>query len=136
MAINVQVGSVTGLWRFPVKSMRGERLDAAPVTERGLVGDRAYALMDNDTGKVVSAKSVKRFPDLLQCQARFVESPWAGEDLPPVEITLPDGTTVRSDASDVSGMLSTFFQRDVTLARAAPNGGSFQRLTSRLLAAE
>ncbi len=120
MAITVQVGSVTGLWRFPVKSMRGERLDEAHVTEQGLVGDRAYALIDNDTGKVVSAKSVKRFPDLLQCQATFVEPPEAGEDLPPVEITLPDGSTVRSDASDVSGALSTFFQHDVTLARAAP----------------
>ena len=115
MAINAQVGSVTGLWRFPVKSMRGERLEEAHVTERGLVGDRAYALIDNDTGKVVSAKSVKRFPDLLQCQATFVEPPRADEDLPSVAITLPDGSTVRSDASDVSGVLSTFFQHDVTL---------------------
>jgi uncharacterized protein len=68
----------------------------------------------------VSAKSVKRFPDLLQCQATFVEPPGAGEDLPPVEITLPDGRTVRSDTSDISGVLSTFFEHDVTLARAAP----------------
>jgi uncharacterized protein len=121
MAVNAQVGSVTGLWRFPVKSMQGERLDEAHVTEQGLVGDRAYALIDNDTGKVVSAKSVKRFPDLLACRAAFVQPPGADEDLPPVEITLPDGSTVRSDASDVSGVLSTFFQRDVTLARAAPD---------------
>ncbi len=120
MATVAQVGSVTGLWRFPVKSMRGERLDEAHVTERGLVGDRAYALIDNDTGKVVSAKSVKRFPDLLACRAEFVQPPGADEDLPPVEITLPDGSTVRSDASDVSGALSTIFQHDVTLARAAP----------------
>jgi uncharacterized protein YcbX len=120
MAVSAQVGSVTGLWRFPVKSMRGERLDEAHVTEQGLVGDRAYALIDNDTGKVVSAKSVKRFPDLLACRAAFVEPPGADEDLPPVEITLPDGSTVRSEASDVSGVLSAFFQRDVTLARAAP----------------
>jgi uncharacterized protein YcbX len=120
MATNGQVGSVTGLWRFPVKSMRGERLEEAHVTEHGLVGDRAYALIDTDTGKVVSAKSVKRFPDLLQCQATFVEPPRADEDLPPVEITLPDGRTVRSDTSDSSGVLSTFFEHDVTLARAAP----------------
>jgi uncharacterized protein len=121
MAINALVGSVTGLWRFPVKSMRGERLDEAHVTEQGLVGDRAYALIDTDTGKVVSAKSVKRFPDLLACRAAFVQPPGADGDLPPVEITLPDGSTVRSDASDVSGVLSMFFQRDVTLARAAPD---------------
>ena len=121
MAITAQVGSVTGLWRFPVKSMRGEQLDEAHVTERGLVGDRAYALIDTDTGKVVSAKSVKRFPDLLDCRATFVEPPGADEDPPPVEIALPDGSTVRSDAGDVSAVLSTFFQRDVTLARAAPD---------------
>jgi uncharacterized protein len=121
MAVNAQVGSVTGLWRFPVKSMRGERLDEAELTEQGLVGDRAYALIDNETGKVVSAKSVRRFPDLLACRAAFVQSPGADEDLPPAEITLPDGSTVRTDDSDVSGVLSTFFQRDVTLARAAPD---------------
>ena len=69
-------------------------------TERGLVGDRAYALIDTDTGKVVSAKSVKRFPDLLACRAAFVQPPGADDDLPPVEITLPDGSTVRSDTSD------------------------------------
>jgi len=83
MAVNAQVGSVTGLWRFPVKSMRGERLDEAHVTEQGLVGDRAYALIDNDTGKVVSAKSVKRFPDLFGCRAAFVEPPRADGDLSP-----------------------------------------------------
>jgi uncharacterized protein len=120
MAINAVVGAVTGLWRFPVKSMQGERLDEAHVTEQGLVGDRAYALIDGDTGKVVSAKSVKRFPDLLACRARFAEPPRAVEDLPPVEITLPDGMAVRSDDSDVSGVLSTFFQRDVILTQAAP----------------
>jgi hypothetical protein len=49
--------------------MRGERLDRAEVTERGILGDRAYALIDVETGKVASAKSVKLFPSLLDCQA-------------------------------------------------------------------
>ena len=120
MATSGIVGTVAGLWRFPVKSMRGERLEEAHVTEQGLVGDRAYALIDTDTGKVVSAKSVRRFPDLLQLPSSVRRAAGSGRRPPPVEITLPDGTTVRSDASDVSGVLSTFFQRDVTLARAAP----------------
>jgi uncharacterized protein YcbX len=55
------VGSLSGLWRFPVKSMMGERLEEAELSGRGIAGDRAYALIDTDTGKVVSAKSVKRF---------------------------------------------------------------------------
>ena len=41
-----RVGSVVALWRYPVKSMMGEELNATDVTERGLLGDRAYALVD------------------------------------------------------------------------------------------
>ena len=121
MATNGVVGAVAGLWRFPVKSMRGERLEHAQLTDSGLVGDRAYALIDSDTGKVVSAKSAKLFPGLLGCRAAFVEPPRAGGELPPVRIVLPDGTSVTSDSSDVTDVLSAYFQRDVTLARAAPD---------------
>ena len=121
MATNSIVGAVAGLWRFPVKSMRGERLEHVELTEHGLVGDRAFALIDAETHKVVSAKSVKLFPGLLGCRAAFVEPPRAGGELPPVRIVLPDGTSVTSDSSDVTDVLSAYFQRDVTLARAAPD---------------
>jgi MOSC domain-containing protein len=121
MATNWIVGAVAGLWRFPVKSMGGERLEQAELTEHGLVGDRAYALIDANTGKVVSAKSVKLFPDLFNCRAAFVEPPRSGGELPPVQITLANGTSVTSDSSDVDRVLSSYFRRDVTLARAAPD---------------
>ena len=114
------VGSVAGLWRFPVKSMRGEQLDQVELTERGLVGDRAYALIDADTGKVVSAKSVRLFSDLLGCRTAFVEPPQSGHELPPVRIMLPNGTSVTSGSSEIDRVLSAHFRRDVTLARAAP----------------
>jgi uncharacterized protein YcbX len=120
MKTNVTVGSVAGLWRFPVKSMRGERLEQAELTAQGVVGDRAYALIDADTGKVVSAKSVRLFPDLLDCRAAFVEPPQSGRQAPPVRIALPDGTSVTSGSSDANRVLSAHFRRDVTLARAAP----------------
>ncbi len=120
MAKSEVVGSVTRLWRFPVKSMLGEHLERAEVTDVGLLGDRAYALIDVDTGKVVSAKSVRLFPNLLGCQAAFVEVPRSGQELPPVRIVLPDGTSVTSDSGNVDGVLSAYLQRDVTLARAAP----------------
>ena len=120
MASSEVVGSVAGLWRFPVKSMRGEQLQEVDVTEGGIVGDRAYALIDQDTGKVVSAKSVKLFPDLLDCTAAFVEPPRRDGDMPPVHMVLPDGTTVRSDAENVDRVLSTYFNRHVTLGRVAP----------------
>lgn len=115
------VGAVTALWRFPVKSMQGEQLEQAELTGQGVVGDRAYALIDRDTGKVVSAKSVRLFPDVLACRAAFVGSPQAGGDLPPVRISLPNGIAVTSDSAEVDRVLSAFFGRAVTLAKAAPD---------------
>ncbi len=114
------VGSLAHLWRFPVKSMSGERVDEAPLTEHGLLGDRAYALVETATGKVVSAKNVKGFPNVFGCRAAFVEPPRSGSDLPAVRITLPSGRTTTSDAADVDATLSEFFARGVTLARIAP----------------
>jgi len=114
-------GAVAGLWRFPVKSMRGEQLEEAEVTERGVLGDRAYALIDTDTGKVVSAKSVKLFPGLFDCKATFIEPPSEDGELPPVQISLPDGTSVTSDSGDVDDLLSAHFRRKVTLEQAAPD---------------
>jgi uncharacterized protein len=69
----------------------------------------------------VSAKSVRLFPDLFNCRAAFVEPPRSGGELPPVQITLANGTSVTSDSSDVDRVLSSYFRRDVTLARAAPD---------------
>jgi uncharacterized protein YcbX len=114
------VGTVGALWRFPVKSMQGEQLDAEDVGQAGIVGDRADALIDRQTGKVASAKHPKVWPDLLACRATFVEPPRRGDDLPPARIDLADGTSVMSDAPDVDAALSRFFGRDVELARAAP----------------
>jgi uncharacterized protein len=116
------VGTIRALWRFPVKSMLGEELDAADLTEGGIVGDRAYAIRDRETGKVASAKHSKRWPNLLDCRAGFVEPPGPGDELPPVRIELADGNSVLSDAADVDAVLSRFFGRDVELAHAAHNG--------------
>jgi len=114
------VGSIARLWRFPVKSMGGEQLEQAELTARGVTGDRGYALMDVATGKVVSAKSVRLFPNVFGYSARFVEEPHLDQELPPVRITLPDGTSVTSDAPEADRVLSASFEREVTLARAAP----------------
>jgi uncharacterized protein len=114
------VGSIKALWRFPVKSMRGEKLEAADLTERGLVGDRAYALIDTETGKVMSAKTPRLGPNLLGCRAAFVDAPVTGDEHPPVLITFPDGASVRSDAADAEATLSGFFEHPVKLAQAAP----------------
>jgi hypothetical protein len=69
---------------------------------------------------VVSAKSVRLFPDLLGCRAAIVEPPRPVGGPPPVRIALPDGTSVTSDSGDADRVLSAHFRRDVTLARTAP----------------
>jgi uncharacterized protein YcbX len=120
MTANGVVGAVGALWRFPVKSMLGEELDAATVSEGGIVGDRAYALIDRETGKVASAKHPKLWPDLLACRASFVEPLRPGDEPPPARIELPDGTSVMTDATDVDAALSRYFGRELELARAAP----------------
>jgi MOSC domain-containing protein len=114
------VGTVKALWRFPVKSMRGEAVEAADLTERGLVGDRAWALVDAETGKVMSGKTPRLGQNLLGCRASFIEAPGNGREQPPVRITLPDGTSVRADAADADAVLSEFLGRPVKVERAAP----------------
>jgi uncharacterized protein len=122
MARSEPVGTIEALWRFPVKSMLGEELDAVDLREGGVVGDRAYALRDRETGKVASAKHPKLWPNLLGCRAAFVEPPQPDAELPPVRIELADGNSVLSDAPDVEEVLSGFFGRGVELAPAAHNG--------------
>jgi MOSC domain-containing protein len=109
------VGSVVSLWRYPVKSMMGEELNAAAVTERGLLGDRAYALVDRSDGKVASAKNPRKWPQLFDFRAAFVDTPRPGAKVPPVRITLPDGTVVTSEQSELDQLLSRALNREVSL---------------------
>jgi uncharacterized protein len=109
------LGSVVSLWRYPVKSMMGEELNAAETTERGLLGDRAYALVDTADGKVASAKNPRKWPHLFDFRAAFVDPPRSGAKVPPVRITLPEGRVVSSDQSDVNQILSRALKREVTL---------------------
>src|SRR6058998_1308364 len=120
-AAQVELGAVVSLWRYPVKSMMGEELNASEVTERGLLGDRAYALVDSADGKAATAKNPRKWPRLFDFRATFIEPTPAAAQVPPVRITLPDGTTVTSDQGDLNQILSQALNREVTL-RAAPRG--------------
>ena len=64
------LGAVVSLWRYPVKSMMGEELDSAELRDRGLLGDRAYAVLDSSTGKVASAKNPGKWPGLFAFRRR------------------------------------------------------------------
>ncbi len=105
---------------LPVTSMQGEELNVAEMTERGVVGDRAYALLDRETGKVASAKNPRKWARLFDFRAAFIETPRAGAPLPPVRITLPDGTLATSTDANVNMVLSEAIGRPVTLASTSP----------------
>ena len=105
---------VSALFRFPVKSMQGERLESAVVGTHGIVGDRQWGLLDLDTGLMLTAR---REPALLMASARLVDPPDVHdvELEPEVVITLPDGTVANDDAT-----LSAWLGRRVELRRADP----------------
>jgi MOSC domain-containing protein len=94
---------VTRLWRYPVKSMQGERLEEAVIGDRGITGDRQWAVIALETGKALTAR---REPRLLYAFARL-----AGADN--VEVVLADGRVTASDTE-----LSAWLGYDVELRRA------------------
>lgn len=113
-------GTVVSLWRYPVKSMMGEELNSSYVTERGLIGDRTYAVIDKQTGKVASAKNPRKWGKLFDCRSIFVDVPQDVDDIPPVRITFPDGSNIFSDQQDdIDSSLSKVFDRDVRLMKAS-----------------
>jgi MOSC domain-containing protein len=107
------IGVVKDLFRYPVKSMLGERLIEVDIGESGVIGDRAYALREA-SGRIVTAK---KWADMLQFSARYDRSPEPGE-LASLSITLPDGRTIRAQDPDASSLLSAVLGRKVVLERA------------------
>ncbi len=112
------MGRVVSLWRYPVKSMMGEELNASVISAAGLLGDRAFALIDSGSGKVASAKNPKKWGALFGCRAIFAGPVQPGQKLPGVWITLPDGSVLHSEQSDVGAALSQVLQQPVTFATA------------------
>jgi uncharacterized protein YcbX len=119
------VGHVAKICRFPIKSMLGEELEEAWTDERGVRGDRAFALVDVETGTVASAKHPRRWARLLECRARFVADPGQQGALPPVQIALPNGSSVTSDDPRVHEVLSELVGRAVRLEASAPPEASY-----------
>jgi uncharacterized protein len=121
---HVQVGSVAALWRYPVKSMMGEELNASAITGRGLLGDRQFAVVDRATGKVGGAKNPRKWGNFFGFRAAYSEPPRPGAAMPRVRITLPGGAEVMSGRGDLEQVLSGAFGREVTLAQARPDDRS------------
>ena len=115
-----RVGSVRAVWRYPVKSMLGEHLDAAEVGEAGIAGDRRWGVVDRESDVVASAKRPNRWRRLLQIRTEAVEE--GG-----VRLHFPDGRTARSGEDSVDDLVSEFLGRPVRLAARAAPGATLQR---------
>jgi uncharacterized protein YcbX len=114
------IGEVAQLWRYPVKSLGGERLEHADIGPRGVLGDRLWAVRDLERDVTASAR---RIPALLTATARYPGPvpPTAGPgNVPEVEITFPDGTVLSSSDDGVHTKLSELAGRDVRLTALPP----------------
>lgn len=110
---------VESLHRYPVKSMLGETVPTLRVDERGAEGDRRFALIDQATGRIASAKQARLWCALLQCSASIVDGR--------VYIRLPDGTTVPADQENAAHVLSELLARPVRMADHRPRGAALER---------
>ena len=104
----VGIVELVGLWRYPVKSLQGERLESAVVAQDGLVGDRQWGIRDQRTGRILTAR---RRPELLSAAATY------DGDTPVV--TLPDGRIVRGPGPGTDSLLSDWLGSPVSLVSSA-----------------
>lgn len=105
-------GHVTQLWRYPVKSMLGEQLDSLEIGPLGATGDRAFAVIDVETGKVASAKQPRKWAAMLTLAATL------DADGRP-QITTPSGDEISGDDRAIGAALSRILGREVALSSKA-----------------
>ena len=101
---------VTQLWRYPVKSMIGERVERVELDDLGIVGDRTWAARDLERGGIRGAKKIG---SLMRLAA-------ADEGGGNVRITLPSGSSVSTADADVDERVSAALDHPVRLERLRP----------------
>lgn len=111
----VQVGKVKQIWRYPVKGMAGESLESCEVTDKGISGDRVWALRDNARKEI---QSCKFRPELLLCSAR--RSDRSAGAATQVDVTFPDGTVLGSEDPAIHARLSELTRHPSTLEPLRP----------------
>jgi uncharacterized protein YcbX len=108
----MRIGTVKQIWRFAVKSMAGEQLETCVVGERGIPGDRGWAVRDDTKDKLATGSG---FPVLMQCAAVYREQPTNGA-IHHVDMRFPGGQLVGSDAADVNARLTELLEKPVSLS--------------------
>ncbi len=111
------IGTVEQIWRYPVKSMAGEKLADCAVGHLGIAGDRGWALRDETTGEITTGT---RIPLVMQCAAAYLETP-SQDSIPNVRITFPDGSTTESGDANINARLSQALGKPVTLWPREPS---------------
>jgi uncharacterized protein YcbX len=112
----MRIGSIRSIHRYPVKSMGGQSMPEVRVDPLGIVGDRLYALRDERAREI---RGAKKWPVLMQCDARFDTEPGEGA-IPSVTLTLPDGSSVSSLAPECDARLSALTGTAVRLCALEP----------------
>lgn len=104
---------ITQLWRYPVKSLAGERLPALTLVADGVLGDRAWGILDHGDGRILTGR---REPQLLFASARL-----RADNLP--QITLPNGQEILGPGPATDAALSAWLGKPVSLVAAAESQG-------------
>lgn len=110
---------IARMWRYPVKSMLGERIDSAVLDAAGVPSDRRIAVIDEATGTVATAKHPRLWRNLLTFSAAL--------DGERVTITSPEGWTADALAPGTAARLSEALGRSVRLATERPDGAVVER---------
>ena len=114
------VGTIKEIWRYPVKSMRGELIQNTRVGTKGVLGDRGWAIRDEEAGEVRGARN---FPSLLNCFSRYEKSP-TSEPYPPAIISFPDGSQALSNSEGLNLQLSKYLGKKVSIWPILPSDQS------------
>ena len=112
--------AVASIWRYPVKSMAGEQLESVLVSSKGIVGDRVYAFVNEESNRTAVVR--KWAENFLNYHPHFVSEPNADSDVPLVRIRMPSGETLTSGTSELEERISEVFDRKLKLMSSAPPG--------------
>ncbi len=104
------------IWRYPVKSMAGERLKESAIGERGLTGDRAWVIRDEESAAICGAKKIG---GLMKLAAAYTEPPTPNGSSA-ASIRFEDGSAVSTVDNDVHERLSAALGHTVTLWPLVP----------------
>ena len=107
----MDLGKVDSIFRYPVKSMMGEKIEETCVTPNGVLGDRVWAVRDEVRGGIRGAKKI---PQLMQLSAACIVEP-TGYGSDPAAVTLADGEVIRTDDQNINARLSQALDHRVTI---------------------